>query len=77
MALYLGMRDFAKDFIKQAYQIERRQDYQTRNMRDRRLATLSNSKWECISPHSEVIGATRIEKEKEKRGRGTSHLKKR
>jgi hypothetical protein len=69
MALYLGMRDLVKYFIKQAYryQIERTEDYQTRSMRDGRLATLSNSKWEWISPHSEVIGAMRIEKEKVKK----------
>ena len=32
-------------------------------MRDRRLAVYSNSKWEWISLHSEVIGAMIIKKE--------------
>ncbi len=63
MSLYLGIGDFVEDFIEQAHQIGRTEDNRTRNMRDRRLAVYSNSKWEWISLHSEVIGAMIIKKE--------------
>jgi hypothetical protein len=64
MSFYLRIGDFVVDFIEQAHQIGGTEDNQTRNMRDRRLATYSNSKWEWILLHSEVIGAILIKKEK-------------
>jgi uncharacterized tellurite resistance protein B-like protein len=67
MALYLGIRDFIEDFIEQAHQIGRTEDTRTRNMRDRRLAALSNSKWEWIALHADVIGAIQVKKENTKK----------
>jgi hypothetical protein len=55
------------DFIEQAHQIGRTEDTRTRNMRDRRLAALSNSKWEWIALHADVIGAMRVKKENTKK----------
>jgi hypothetical protein len=67
MALYQGIGDFIEDFIEQAHQIGRTEDTRTRNMRDRRLAALSNSKWEWITLHADVIGAMRVKKENTKK----------
>jgi hypothetical protein len=55
MALYIRIGDFVEDFIEQAHQIGRTEDIGTRNIRDRRLAVLSNSKWEWIALHADVI----------------------
>jgi hypothetical protein len=76
MSLYLGIGDFVEDFIGQAHQIGRTEDNRTRNMRDRRLAAYSNSKWEWISLHSEVIGAMVIKKEKIKKRKRNEPSKK-
>jgi hypothetical protein len=74
MALYVGMGDFVEDFIEQAHQIGRTEDIRTRNMRDRRLAALSNSKWEWIALHADVIGAIKVKKEntKKRKRKGSS-----
>jgi predicted HD phosphohydrolase len=64
MALYHAIGDFVEDFIEQAHQIGRTEDTQTRNMRDRRLAALSNSKWEWIALHADAIGSMRVKKKK-------------
>ena len=75
--LYLGIGDFVEDFIEQAHQIGRTEDNRTRNMRDRRLAAYSNSKWEWMSLHSEVIGAMIIiKKEKIKKRKRNEPSKK-
>jgi hypothetical protein len=68
MALYHEIGDFVEDFIGQAHQIGRTEDTRTRNMRDRRLAALSNSKWEWIALHADVIGAMQeVKKENTKK----------
>jgi hypothetical protein len=74
MALYVGIGDFVKAFIEQAHQIGRTEDIQTRNMRDWRLAALSNSKWEWIALHADVIGAIKVKKEntKKRKSKGSS-----
>jgi hypothetical protein len=76
MSLYLGIGDFVEDFIEQAHQIGRTEDNRTRSMRDRRLAAYSNSKWEWLSLHSEVIGAMIIKKEKIKKRKRNEPSKK-
>jgi hypothetical protein len=73
---YLGIRDFVEDFIKQAHQIERTEDNWTRKLRDRRLATYSNSKWEWILLHLELIGAMIIKKDKIKKRKRNEPSKK-
>jgi hypothetical protein len=65
-----GISDFIKDFIEQAHQIGRTEDTQTRNMRDRRLTALSNSKWKWISLHADVIGAIQVKNILERKERG-------
>jgi hypothetical protein len=67
MALYAGIGDFVEEFIEQAHQIGRTEDIRTRNMRDRRLAVLSNSKWEWITLHADVIGAIKVKQENTKK----------
>jgi hypothetical protein len=76
MSLYFGIEDFVEDFIEQAHQIGRTEDNRTKNMRDRRLAAYSNSKWEWISLYLEVIGAMIIKKEKIKKRKRNEPSKK-
>jgi hypothetical protein len=64
LALYHAIEDFVEDFIEQAHQIGRTEDTQTRNMRDRRLAALSNSKWERIALHADAFGSMQVKKKK-------------
>jgi hypothetical protein len=68
MALYVRIGDFV------AHQIGRTEDIWTRNMRDRRLAALSNSKWEWIALHADIIGAIKVKKEntKKRKRKGSS-----
>ena len=77
MSLFAGIGDFIEDFIEQAHQIGRTEDNRTRNMRDRRLAALSNSKWEWISLHADVIGAIKVKKENTTKRRGRRLQKRR
>jgi hypothetical protein len=76
MSLYLGIGDFVEDFIEQAHKIGRTEDSRTRNMRDRRLAAYSNSNWEWILLHLEVIGAMMVKKDKIKKRKRNEPSKK-